>query len=435
MSRLALLIVNSVVSEHTEKGMLRSQVNRTANEIQKVLESLPEQYRFEVSQIVDATARRVERAVDEAAKRCAASKDLLLIYYFGHGRRSGDKLSFVHPKQNRKNVVMVPFEGLLHRIEASEPPKVLVILDCCFAGAASASFDTRARGSYCLLACTTASTRARYQFGVENPIGTFTRALIDGFYSPEAAVSAINDSISAKSLFEFAKRATEQATGGLQRPYMSGDLREDLSIYSPEPTIIDGVSKHVPVKSAYAKILLVARVLGHRRFNDLSSLYSRISYKDSRIFLTAYKDEDGRISQRQAHWSVLRKYVGFLRALGAVDEAEIMLSARGLDLISDVEEQYNKKLLALITNYLHRDSLTVDDLISTIKAVLGRRSIPAKSELLINLSLQKGFSLNQRNLGLILDLLGYIGIVGMPKKRDQVYFPWSGRTARQGRQR
>ena len=35
------------------------------------------------------------------------------------------------------------------------------------------------------------------------------------------------------------------------------------------------------------------------------------------------------------------------------------------------------------------------------------------------------FFRDEQHLGLVLDLLGYIGIIGTLRERQQVYFPWN----------
>ena len=51
--------------------------------------------------------------------------------------------------------------------------------------------------------------------------------------------------------------------------------------------------------------------------------------------------------------------------------------------------------------------------------ILNRRSIPTRSNVLTDLSLTKGYALNLGNLALILDLLGYIGAIGMPRRKGR----------------
>ncbi len=126
------------------------------------------------------------------------------------------------------------------------------------------------------MACTTPSTRARYEGSSANPIGTFSKAFLDGLYSPKAA-SVTDDSISVKSLFDFATEETKSLTNNNQKPYMFGDGQIKISIYVDRPYIRPGVSKEVSPKSAYTKILAVATTIGRRTFKTLCKLYPRIT--------------------------------------------------------------------------------------------------------------------------------------------------------------
>ena len=131
-------------------------------------------------------------------------------------------------------------------------------------------FTTPRDVNFCLIACTTASTRARFEGGIELPIGVFTRALLDGLIT--ATESATSDLITADSLFKFARAQTVRQTSGLQQPYVTGKLDEEISKYSAKPVIVTGIST-APEASAYHKLLAIATVIGNRTFTDLRDLY------------------------------------------------------------------------------------------------------------------------------------------------------------------
>ncbi len=132
-------------------------------------------------------------------------------------------------------------------------------------------------------------------------------------------------------------------------------------------------------------------------------------------------DRDGRISQRPANWTVLRKYVSFLRAINVVDSDDLRLTHRGEELNDNPENTYNIKLLNLIEVYLDRYGLSRDELKAMMQRVLRRRWLPTRSNVLSTFTKRP---INESHLGLVLDLLGNVGVIGTLKRKEQVYFPW-----------
>jgi hypothetical protein len=248
---------------------------------------------------------------------------------------------------------------------------------------------------------------------------------MDGVVS--ATESVTSDLITADSLFKFAREETQRLTSGFQQPYMVGKLDEAVSMYSPKPVIVAGISE-APKPSAYSKLYAIATVIGRRRFKDLRELYRAVSHRHREAFLTPYRRPDRSIVKRLAKWTVLRRYVSFFRSIGVVDEHKLMLTARGLDLIKAPSKTYNTKLLNLIDQYLQRSGLPRNEIREAMLGILNRRSLPTRKNVLTELSLPKGYSLNLRNLALILDLLGHIRAIGMPKRKEPVYFPWAEQT-------
>jgi hypothetical protein len=389
----------------------------------EVLEGLPSKFRFETRQLLDQRATRISQEIDRAAVQCKSPGSLLLIYYFGHGKRDPNGLAFVHRGTSKGNRETLTFQSMFHRVRAGEPSGALFLLDCCYAGAAGKQIAGLPENEYCLVACTTASTRALWENRGDTPIGVFSSTLLDGFFSPAAAVSNVDDRITVESLFDFVKRETIQLTDGVQEPYMAGKLTQQLSLYSEAPVIIPGVTTGISLKSAYSKLRVIVSVVGRRTFPDLHTLYLAALSHDRRVFLTNYVDADGRISQRPANWTVLRRYASFLRAIKVVDLEDLRLTPRGEELIEDPEQGYNLKLLRLLDAYLDRCGLSRDALKAMMQRVLQRRWFPTRANVLSDVTLLRR-PVNEQHMGLVLDLLGHIGVIGTLKRKEQVYFPW-----------
>jgi Caspase domain len=432
MTRVALVIANSVSSQPSLKAPRSQRVLRVAQQLKTLLTELPQGFAFETSYESDASPDRIEREARNAARKCRGSRGLLVVYYFGHARRDVDDLALVHPGKKRGERAYLPFKVLFHSVMSGNPHNVLFLLDCCYAGASQETFDllpTSARTNCCVIASTSASTRAYWYGDDDSPIGFFTLALLDGLLL--GTVSATDDAITADSLYKYAKSETKKYTDGAQEPYMFGSLSEQISRYSHNPVIVRGISQNVSEKSAYHKLIAILRTLDKRRYEDLQELYARILTRNRDAFLTNFIDEHHRIVQRPAQWQVLRRYVSFLRAIRAVDDTELRLTPRGEELLTGMDTLYNAKLQRLLVEYLGRErGLTVDLLRNTMQRVMERRWLPTRENVLNDLFLEKSYDLNEHHIGLVLDLLGCIGVIGTLRKRQQVYFPWNERPPR-----
>jgi hypothetical protein len=96
-----------------------------------------------------------------------------------------------------------------------------------------------------------------------------------------------------------------------------------------------------------------------------------------------------------------------------------------VDLVLDAESLYNQKLVALLDQYLASSRLDCDDIRQTMRNLLQRRSVPTMQNIATDLALRTGQRLTQSHIGLVLQLLGYAGVLGMARNRDQVFFPWT----------
>jgi uncharacterized caspase-like protein len=231
----------------------------------------------------------VEREANKGAKKCRGADGLLVVYYFGHGRRDRDDLALVHPGSKRGTRSYLSFKTLFYTVMAGHPGNVLFLLDCCYAGASEKAMDLlpdQAKNNCCLMACTSASTRAYWEGDDDNPIGFFTLALLDGLI--RGTVSATDDSITVASLFKFVSNQTKTYTHGAQVPYMFGNIEPQISKYTHRPTITREMTKRVSENIAYCKIIAIIKTLGRGREKHLSELYERILIRHREAFLTIF---------------------------------------------------------------------------------------------------------------------------------------------------
>lgn len=431
MPRVALLIANSISSQPSVRAPRSRRVLRAAQRLTTLLTELPQEFAFEAAYEPDASPDRIEREARKAAKRCSGPNGLLVVYYFGHARRDRDDLTLVHPGKKRGERAYLPFKVLFHSVMSGNPHNVLFLLDCCYAGASQEALDLlpeSARKTCCVMACTSASTRAYWDGDDDSPIGFFTLALLDGLLL--GTVAATDDSITAESLFRYARTQTRKYTKGSQEPDMFGNVSQPISRYSHRPAIVRGISQDISEKSAYHKLIAIIKTIGPRRYEHLSDLYRSILVRHEGSFLTNFIDEHHRIVQQPANWQVLRRYVSFLRAIRAVDGEELRLTHHGRALLNGMDSLYNIKLQRLLAEFLQRQKgLTIDFLRNTMQRVMERRWLPTRENVLNELFLGIGYDLNEVHIGLVLDLLGCIGAIGTVRKREQVYFPWNERAS------
>jgi hypothetical protein len=432
VARIALVVANSVSSQQSLKAPRSQRVLRAAQQLKNLLTELPREFAFETSYESDASPVRIEQEARRAARKCKGSAGLLVVYYFGHARRDLEDLSLVHPGKKRGDRTYLSFRALFHTVMSGNPGNVLFLLDCCYAGASKKVIELlpdSARKNCCVIACTSASTRAYWDGDDDSPIGFFTLALLDGLLL--GTVSATDDAITADSLYKYTKSQTRRYTKDVQEPYMFGSISPQISQYSHRPTIVRGISRDVSEKSAYHKLIAILETIGSNRYERLSQLYERILVDNRDAFLTNFIDKHGRIVQRPAKWQVLRRYISFLRALRAVNDEELRLTPRGQALLTGMENLYNAKLQQMLIEYLQRQKgLTIDVLRNMMQRVMERRWLPTRENVLNDLFLEKGYDLNEQHIGLVLDLLGCIGVIGTLKRRQQVYFPWNERPSR-----
>jgi hypothetical protein len=162
----------------------------------------PEICRFEDPvKLVDRDAMTIKKTLLRTLD-AAAPDDLVLVYYAGHGKLDGAQLYLCTHDTEPETLAAtsVPVRDVHHYISRSACRQVVLVLDCCFAGAAADVFHTRgelsdrveaaasARGVFLLTSCGAyepSLERGGTETG-ELPYGVYTRALVDGILSGQA---------------------------------------------------------------------------------------------------------------------------------------------------------------------------------------------------------------------------------------------------------
>ncbi len=195
MKKYAILIGNSQFPEESDKAKLPDLACpvQDVDGLSKVLAS--ERGKFDVSPLKNEPSYKILRELQRKLKQ-ATSDDLFLLYYSGHG------------KPNKSNILhLTTFDTVVAELATSSISmnriyeilseakcrKIVIILDCCYSGAAGQGFKgavddqlqqlNNARGTYLV----TASTELQVAHeSAEEGLSLFTKHLIAGLETGEA---------------------------------------------------------------------------------------------------------------------------------------------------------------------------------------------------------------------------------------------------------
>jgi hypothetical protein len=424
MTRRALLVGNSVTYSDLSKSISRPIVERTIQRLRGLLSDLGAEYSFDVSVCIDERGQTVIRKLEEIAIRAARDGDLLLFYYFGHGDLSAEaKLLLLHRGPKKGEHDRVGLEQLETRISENEVPKSLFLLDCCYAGGVARTFPYTLKGDHCRIAATAPSSKAYVMSGtVEDPIGSFTSALMESFTTPSACVSSVDNRVTTTSLFDYVQvTLADSDRGRVQTPTIQGALREELFEYRSAPALHRAYAHWADEKTAYAKIIVICRAMAETTVPNTLALHRYLTTKYSRSFQTLYKQDDGSFIYVPVGHKVVTRYTSFMQRLDLLHDGAFILSLRGKSLASKWESRGNELLLDAVDAYLVKRGMTRDELVNATRRVLQNRRIPTKDEVADILSLT-GYRLLKWDVGLLLDLLAYAGVLRVAERR--AYFPW-----------
>lgn len=194
--RVAVLIGNQTFDESSKLKNLRG----PANDVRMLSEVLADRDLggFEVSTFIDEPSQKIIRHVGRVMKE-ADHDDTILLYYAGHGLL--DDNGHLHLATSDTDDVLkassIAAINLWHICSGGKLPNVILILDCCFAGAFIEGMrsDTNevslkqlphAKGFHLLAGASPFSKALEHDRGEHGICGQFTSALTEGIRSGEA---------------------------------------------------------------------------------------------------------------------------------------------------------------------------------------------------------------------------------------------------------
>ncbi|MFF5669475.1 caspase domain-containing protein [Streptomyces hygroscopicus] len=174
--------------------------------------------------------------LDAVHQAASEATDTLVVYFAGHGMRSPDGslyLALGHSEQGRRLYESVAFTYLRTEVLESAAPRKVVILDCCYSGAALEGYmggpdefadQTAIEGSYVMTA-SPATQAAMAPVGA--PFTAFTGELVKAISD---GVPNVSDPLDMNSLFRYVSR--QLASQGMPVPQQrAGDQGHAIALF------------------------------------------------------------------------------------------------------------------------------------------------------------------------------------------------------------
>ena len=243
MKKYALLIGNGQFSEDSGLAPLKY----TKNDVFR-LESLLRPTYDSVVPLVNEKRLKILSEIEDVIERLKP-KDLLLIYYSGHGETFADsKLYLAASNTKKKNLTStgIDYDDILLNLKNHYCENVLIILDCCYSGMA----DVISRGEeeapplgdvvslssgVCLMTASSAHEVAKERADYQG--GTFTHYLIQGLQQG-IGIHHSDGIIRPQDLYEYAFRAIKRK-GYEQTPHIKSSMMGVLPFFIQDQTKFD----------------------------------------------------------------------------------------------------------------------------------------------------------------------------------------------------
>ena len=240
--RYAILVGTSEFPDEPKLAALRCPVHDVEG-MREVLES-PELGAFdEVAVLANRPHNEVNFKINEVLNR-AQKSDFVLIYYSGHGKLDRSGRLHLTTSDTRLDVLgatAISWPRVVDYLRDAYTTKVAVLLDCCYGGAAGASFRstvedqlqqaTQARGTYVMTAATSTELAREQE---HDEYGLFTKHVIEGIKTGEADLDS-DGHISMDDLYRYVQDRLREDGG--QQPTMTGiDVRGELFIAKSRST-------------------------------------------------------------------------------------------------------------------------------------------------------------------------------------------------------
>ncbi len=425
MTRHAILIGNSVSYGITSKNIPATVVNSIVKDFSAKLDNLDE-YSFDVTTVVNKSAQEASQQIKEAIKKARESSELLFIYYFGHAVRSLDAENSLYLFFKDSDWLDLPsmldFNDVVKWLRVYQPEKVVIALDCCYAGAVRNNLNLLDQygGQYYLMASVANKGQAEVDYGEDQPIGVFTRHLLSGF-SESGARAPLGTNVTLESLYEFATKRTRKQSSQLPISAHNGIAKETFFEQRTELSITPAIRNSVPKKSTYHKIYTLITFLSLKSFKDIKSLYNFVAAKEPAQFKTPIKVKDNFIEYRVMSEESFSWYVELCLNLGIIKQGlPLHLTDLGKFMARKQGANFNQGLFDAVKTTWKKFGVEIPFIEQSIGNRMRNNGVPTTDAVYLELYVNKKMRMSKDYFRVLLDLTAHAGALGY--SREHTYF-------------
>lgn len=420
----AILIGNAVSYGSAAKDVPSSVVRSFIADFVDRLENLGESS-FRVTSIINRTRLEARDMIDRAIHQ-ARSSDLLLIYYFGHGVKSpqGELFFYFKDSDFLDLASMLAFKtNILTPLVYNRIRKVLIVLDCCYAGIVRHSINDPGdyTGQLYLMASVTHKSKAKIDYGDDRPIGIFSKHVLTSFTDP-AARQAYTRTVTPESMFSYAQRKTKE--NSKQEPFRIDRGLGQERLFEQETTVSipQALRESVPLKSVYHKIYRLCTLMVSGRFRNSKTFYAFVVRRRPKEFLTPFKVGPETTEYHIMGEAAFNRYLGLCRLLGIVEEmSPPRLSALGKKMIRPDGRKFNSLLYETLTqNWKTLFGIEIQDIEDIVGKRMSSYGIATVDGVYREMYLTKKIIMPRPLFKALLDLTAYVGVLRY--SREPTYF-------------
>jgi hypothetical protein len=218
-TRHALLI--GVASSSKDKKIPKLQfVQNDVERVEGALKTSDQDLSFSITSLVNPKHAELRATIHRLlAERNPG--DEVMIYYSGHGFKSGEGIFLCCDDTERERLALngLRTDDIGMFIRETKASQVLIVLDCCYSGGATddlLSFVNKASGDHCLNLITASSGTQAAKESNAKTMGIFTHYFVDGIITGAAANA--NREITANSIHSYVARKIRDNERGTQSP-------------------------------------------------------------------------------------------------------------------------------------------------------------------------------------------------------------------------
>lgn len=394
MIREAILLANTAKSSDPRLSVNLNMVNKYTSDITTTLGQLGD-HSFQVTPILDQPYSDAVSNLSKAARRIgdkfssertADDNSCLLFHYFGHGVERSNELYFnFKDSEPSKLPTMTSFRQVAELLFGFEIPRVLFILDCCYAGAAMYRVNTTIGPGYkySVLASAIPAQRAAVMEG-SAPFGAFSLFLFAGLRDVYAA-NPPTKQVTVDSLFKYVKERLKDE-GFEQEPYKIDGGLDDLtvSVATPQISYDKRFNEKAAKKCFYKKLWWIGSTIQLKGKMGPKALYNLVLREKPIEFMTPIKRGNTTIYE-PVRQSTFDNYVSQLIILGILADGEpLRLTPNGRTLFLNKGAQFNEILINMINEQFKLYGSSIENLDSLVRYKIQSHGIPTASQLYID---------------------------------------------------